>query len=60
MVNKCEFASEGMSLFQRREFTRLRTERFFLGIGFGNEEAHTEGQRGDPSDNFKLSHEAIS
>ena len=49
MVYENQFSSIGMSLFKRREFSRLRPERFFLGVRIGDEYEKNQVQRSGPA-----------
>jgi hypothetical protein len=49
MVYENKFSSVGMSLFKGREFSELRTERFFLGAGIGDEYEKDEVESSDPA-----------
>ena len=49
MVYENQFSTVGMSLFNGREFSRLRPERIFLGARIGDEYEKNQVERGDPA-----------
>jgi hypothetical protein len=49
MVNENQFSTVGMSLFEVREFSRLRPKRFFLGARIGDEYEKDEVESSGPT-----------